>query len=1248
MAAVAQTFDLATGWRLKRTDEGDDAWMPVEKVPTVVHLDLINNKRIPDPFLGTNELEVEWIGEHSWTYETTFDGPSLLRGSSAYLVFEGLDTFATVRLNDVTILESDNMFLSHRVDITAALKPSADNKLVIDFDSALLRGRELQKQHPDHKYEAFNGESSRLCVRKAQYHWGWDWGPVLMTAGPWRPVRLEVSSTHIENVRIDYNIANNLSSVTGSVVADVEGLVDEITLVVSLGDNEVFRTSQKTSETNNISFNIDTPLLWYPHGYGEQSLYQFVVQASHQGTISDTWTKNTGFRKSELIQEPDQHGESFYFRINNIDVFCGGSCWIPADSLLPKIGPERYRSWLELMREGNQIMTRVWGGGIYEDDIFYNTCDELGILVWQDFMFACGAYPVWPELKDSIETEARDNIRRLRHHPSIIIWAGNNEDYQVQEQCHLEYDYENKDPESWLKSSFPGRYYYEHLLPAVMEEEAPMMQYWPGSPFSNGKLSSDLTAGDLHQWNVWHGSQEKYQRFDQIGGRFNSEFGMASFPALQTIKGFVTNEKDLFPQSHVLDFHNKADGHERRIGAYVLENFRNSSDLATWAYLTQLAQSEALTYAYRGWRRQWGENRRCGGALVWQLNDCWPATSWSIIDYHLRKKPSFYAIKRALLPVAVGVQREHHDWSVCHARPAKTSSYKIWISSSLQSEVNVDLELRFISIDTGKDVKSAITRDSIVVASNGTTDVLSGEVNIEAEEDHVLAVRVFQNGVCVSRDVDWPQPLKYLCFENRGVKVERLSGGFSVTSERPTKGLVIEESDEGSLSDNCLDVMPGDCQVLKVQGRAPEMPKSKPLDFQLMIQKAPLPLILTHGYSLHLDVHLPACQPTSWTFQKSTTTKPQIPSIGNLELHHPVLSADVDGSNVKDKPLLVDNVSTIWFLIFVTTQHASEDRISHVELAEAYSRAQKVVDTLFPSSSLEELSLMTRQQLLVRLQSCTVSQPTIDDISHDSLEVLEPHVEQNFTWDEVSETNSETSRVADDVNGQAFSRQSLNASYLGLSSVPTILRVIAHLRPHVQRRVPEGPQAWRSPSMYSGSPDESSVLQVDETSLINAYFDQIHPIIPMIDETEFRRRYSTADLPQDETGSWLALLNMVLAMGTMASESIHLTSHNMFYKRALSYINISSFGSGHIHMVQALALHSGMLLHFFNRPNTAAAVMGATIQMAVAMGLHRVQILESVLGGVFYAWIRGRLRPWVVQVLDIGIKRQCRHRALLP
>ncbi|KAF4996700.1 hypothetical protein FGRMN_4358 [Fusarium graminum] len=813
---MAQRIDLTTGWRLKRTDEGNDTWMPVDKVPTVVHLDLLNNKRIPDPFLGTNEIDVEWIGEHSWTYETTFNGSSIPRGSSVFLLFEGLDTFATVRLNDTTVLESDNMFLSHRVDVTTVLDPSSVNILAIDFDSALIRGRELQEQNPDHKYELFNGEASRLCVRKAQYHWGWDWGPVLMTAGPWRPVRLEVSSTRIGNVRVDYDITEDLSAIAGTVTVEVEGPVDQLTLAVRLGDREVLLTHQKAMDgLNTIGFNIETPMLWYPSGYGNQPLYQITVEASLQSTSCDVWSKKTGFRRCELIQDKDQHGESFYFRINNTDVFCGGSCWIPADSLLPRIDLAKYRGWLELMREGNQVMVRVWGGGIYEDDVFYETCDELGILVWQDFMFACGAYPTWPKLRESIESEARDNIRRLRHHPSIIIWAGNNEDYQVQEQCHLEYDYDDKDPESWLKSSFPGRYYYEYLLPMILGQESPGAQYWPGSPFSNGKLSSDLTAGDLHQWNVWHGSQEKYQRFDQIGGRFNSEFGMAAFPVLRTIKEFAANESDLYPQSRVLDFHNKADGHERRIGAYVLENFRNASDLT----------SEALAFAYGGWRRQWGESRRCGGALVWQLNDCWPATSWSIVDYHLRRKPSFYAIKRALLPVVVGVQRKHHDWSICHARPAKTSSYKLWICSSLDNEVNVDIELRFLSIATGKAVKPTIHKRNITIAGNGTTDVLSGRIDNIAEEDHVLSARIFQDGVCISRNADWPQPLKYLCFRNRGVKIETRPGGISITSERPTKGLVLTELDGFSLSDNCLDIMPGDCRVVDISGPTTDVPR---------------------------------------------------------------------------------------------------------------------------------------------------------------------------------------------------------------------------------------------------------------------------------------------------------------------------------------------------------------------------------------------------------------------------------------
>ncbi|KAH7209882.1 hypothetical protein DER44DRAFT_839580 [Fusarium oxysporum] len=286
---------------------------------------------------------------------------------------------------------------------------------------------------------------------------------------------------------------------------------------------------------------------------------------------------------------------------------------------------------------------------------------------------------------------------------------------------------------------------------------------------------------------------------------------------------------------------------------------------------------------------------------------------------------------------------------------------------------------------------------------------------------------------------------------------------------------------------------------------------------------------------------------------------------------------------------------------------------SHAELTDSYAKARKVIEMLFPSSSLDELSSMTREQLLIRLEASKAPpRPRATETEpQEHLQVLEPSVEQNFTWDEVSETESETSRVADDVNGLAFSRQSLNASYLGISSVPTILKVIAHLSPHVQQRVPKGPEAWRSPSTLAASPGDMACLQVDEIPLINAYFSHVHPVIPMVDEADFRQRYLQSNMEEDEAGPWVALMNMVLAMGSMASDSIHFNAHNPFYKRALPHLNINSFGSGHLYMVQALALYSGMVLHFLNKPNMAVAVMGATLQMAVAMGLHRVQASQS-------------------------------------
>lgn len=450
--------------------------------------------------------------------------------------------------------------------------------------------------------------------------------------------------------------------------------------------------------------------------------------------------------------------------------------------------------------------------------MFYDICDELGIMVWQDFLFGCGNYPAWPALLDSIREESQAQVKRLRHHCSMTIYAGNNEDYQLQEQSGLTYDYEDKNPDNWLKTDFPARYIYEKILPEIVAAHSPSVPYHPGSPWGDGKKTSDPTVGDMHQWNVWHGTQEKYQIFDTLGGRFNSEFGMEAFPHIDTIKHYVTDESQLYPQSHMIDFHNKADGHERRIATYLIENFRTHTSLEAYIHLTQLSQSEALMFGYRGWRKRWGQQRFCGGALVWQLNDCWPVTSWAIVDYFQRKKPSYYAMARTLAPLAVGVQRAHHDWSVCHARPAKTSDFELWVASSKQEELTATVELKFISVASGKEIKDAIVKKDIKITANGTTDVLKGTIDNVKEEPHVLAARVFVDDKTVARDTDWPQPLKYLSFEDRGVEVKSEGDSLVITATKPTKGLVFEEREGVLLSDSAIDIVPGDEQVVKVKG----------------------------------------------------------------------------------------------------------------------------------------------------------------------------------------------------------------------------------------------------------------------------------------------------------------------------------------------------------------------------------------------------------------------------------------------
>ncbi|KAI0194724.1 family 2 glycosyl hydrolase [Xylaria flabelliformis] len=832
--------DLSHGWQFREYDGGssnENPWLPVQKVPTQVHVDLLANKKIPDPFLDLNELAVRSLPEKQWTYRTQFAKPTDLSSEAPThidLVFEGLDTFATVLLNGTEILKSDNMFISHRVDVTSLLRET--NELEIHFDSAMLRGRDLVKEHShEHTFYVRQTEVSRVPVRKAQYHWGWDWGPILITAGPWKPIYLQQYVSKVDDVWSECEVSEDLRTCSGRIIAKAsQASGQSIRLSVSLAGSVVFEKECAINSKGiaEIPFLLTDPKLWYPFTHGTQTRYELKASLGSYDTLS----KMIGFRRAELIQREDEFGKSFFFRINGEDVFCGGSCWIPADSFLSHIPEQRYRDWVSLVHEGNQNMIRVWGGGIYEHDAFFDACDELGVMVWQDFAFACASYPTYKSYLDSVEEEARQSIRRLRSHPSLIIWAGSNEDYQVQERYGLEYNYEDKDPQSWLKTTFPARYTYEYLLPKIVSEEDRFAIYHPTSPWGDGKITSDPTVGDKHQWDIWHGAMNRYQEAFRLSARFISEFGMEAYPHLETIRSMITVDKQRYPGSMMMDFRNKAIDHERRVATYVNENFTVKYDISSYTHLTQIVQAEAMHFAYKTWRREWGK-RKCGGVLVWQLNDCWPTMSWAVVDYYLLKKPAYYAIKNALRPLDIGISKKYHDWTSGHVDPTESfndTKFDLWIVSDRPQPVQVDVAVRFISIHTGQDVKQQVKLDSVTVHPNSTTEILKDYdliENITEPKDNVQSFDIAEfdpyvihatltiGNQLIASDTYWPQPLKYLNFDNRDVTFKPTGDNQVVISaSRPTKGFVFEETRGVKLSDNGFDIIPGQEKVVEVIG----------------------------------------------------------------------------------------------------------------------------------------------------------------------------------------------------------------------------------------------------------------------------------------------------------------------------------------------------------------------------------------------------------------------------------------------
>lgn len=658
----------------------------------------------------------------------------------------------------------------------------------------------------------------------------------MLTCGPWRPVNLEIFETRISDFWFDTVVEESLKIATITSKASIEGAGSKVKFEISLNGNEV--TSEIVNANNGVAsstIKLENPSLWYPFKYGKQPLYTVRATLLCGDDEADSISKKIGVRRAELVQHElkDQPGTSFFFRINNIPVYCGGSNWIPADNFIPRISRERYYDWVRLVAEGNQFMIRVWGGGIYEEQAFYDACDEMGILVWQDFMFGCGNYPAWPEMLVSIKKEATANVKLLRHHPSIVIWAGNNEDYQYAEEQKFAYDFADKDEQGWLKSDFPARYIYERILPDVCRELIPTTYYHFGSPWS-GNDTRDPTSGDLHQWNVWHGTQEKYQNFDKLVGRFVSEFGMEAFPSVKTIDAYLPlgkDDPDRYPQSSTVDFHNKADGHERRIALYLVENMRYGPDpLEQFVYCTQLMQAECLASAYRLWKRQWkGPGREyCAGTLVWQINDCWPVTSWAICDYYMRPKHAYYTVKREMAPISIGITRCEHR----HPRDKFTRVHvdviqqlEVWGSNLTLEDMSVDCVIKGWDVETGKEIYNKTVASNLVLQENRSTEIIAMPVparNAGDEARTVIAAYLFRDGKQIARYVNWPEPLKYLHLPKPKLLEADLSKDgrtVEISAEVPVKGVALEcEDDDVVFDDNLVDIVPGEVVSIQVKG----------------------------------------------------------------------------------------------------------------------------------------------------------------------------------------------------------------------------------------------------------------------------------------------------------------------------------------------------------------------------------------------------------------------------------------------
>ena len=626
---------LNGSWTLKIP--GSDFGNVPATVPGSVYHDLYTASLIPDPFYRDNEMDALKLMEHDFHYTRIFAvEDALLACEQVLLRCEGLDTIATVLVNGTVVGLANNMHRIWEFDVKAALHPG-ENTLEIRFASPTKYIREqYAKSVADGSSDAMVGFPH---IRKAHCMFGWDWGPRLPDAGIWRDIMLlGVDVARIRDVHIlQHHEAGKVTLAVNTHINKVSGDAPvAVTVTAPCG-------KQWTAQGEKAVVEIEDPQLWWPAGLGEQPLYTVEVQL---GNGLDSWTRRIGLRTMTVTRNKDQWGESFSHCVNGVDVFAMGADYIPEDNLLPRVNPARTRRLLEDARAANMNCVRIWGGGYYPDDFFYDICDELGLLVWQDFMFACAVYNLTEEFEENITAEFVDNVRRLRHHPSLALWCGNNEMEDFVDKGEWVANHRQK--ADYIKM-------YEYVIPKVLKAEDPQAFYWPASPSSGGSFDNpqDPNRGDVHYWMVWHGLLP-FTDYRNHKFRYVSEFGFQSFPCMETIESF-TEPEDRNVFSYVMEKHQRNASANGRIVSYLAQMYLYPREMTDLVYASQLLQAQAMQYGVEHWRRNRG---RCMGAVVWQLNDCWPVASWASIDYFGRWKALHYYEKRFFAPVLISCHEE--------------------------------------------------------------------------------------------------------------------------------------------------------------------------------------------------------------------------------------------------------------------------------------------------------------------------------------------------------------------------------------------------------------------------------------------------------------------------------------------------------------------------------------------------------------------------------------------------------------